>query len=691
MNRVEICSHYPGRVRIRLPILTQFNDAAGWLKQGLLAISGVNKVRINLPAMSLIVHYDSDLLSFSTLRARLRDFDLNQASYIALDREYTKGEVTLNILGTLCTLFLPNKLSLLVSAPLVAETIIEGAEVLLAGKLQVEMLDAIALALSMYRGDYKTAMLTQSLLTLGEYMEQQTTRQSDQLLAQLMQPRVVPVWVERPAGPCLIDSDKIVAKDILLLSPGDAVPVDGYIATGSALVNQASLTGESVPVCREEGAYVYAGTLIHEGQVKVVAEKVGSEATTARIAQFIANSLSEKSETQQVTQAMADRRVKITLGIGAAVFVLTNDINRVASVFLVDYSCALKLSTPVAFKSMMYRAVKQGILCKGGHAIEQVAKIDCCVFDKTGTLTHGDIEVSEITCLDAHRDAKTLLALAASVEEHCHHPLSQAIVNAAKHHKLAHIDHGEVEYVIAHGLKSRLKDNELMIGSRHFLEQHESVDFSAHEDTIQETRSRGMHLLFVAHNHVLIGLIALKDRLRSEAYDTLQSLKKRGIKNLVLLTGDEQAKADLFANQLGMDQVFAQATPGEKAGIVKKLQAQGYKVLYVGDGVNDAPALTAADVGLAMNKGTELAQKSADIVLLKDNLQGINEVFTISAQTMQLINSNIRIAEVVNTGIMAGAAFGFINPVFSALLHNGTTLGVILRSLAARKANQLSM
>ncbi|MCP4322819.1 MAG: heavy metal translocating P-type ATPase [Psychromonas sp.] len=686
MSSIKLRSHFPGRVRFKLPILKKFADAGNWLKQGLLAIQGVRAVRINLHAASVAIEYDSELLSEELLETRLVQMDLAQATEVEgeLEHEFTKGEIALNVLGTLSTLFLPGKMGLLTTLPLVGPTIVEGAEVVAQKKVKVEVLDAIALALSVYRGDYKTAMLTQSLLTLGEYMEQQTSRQSDQLLAELMQPNICDVWVERNGHKVTIKSDQIKEQEILVLGPGDAIPVDGYLLSGNALVNQASLTGESVPVRREEGAYVYAGTLVQEGHIKVVAEKVGSEATTARIAQFIASSLSEKSETQQVTQEMADRRVKITLGIGSAVFALTQDINRVASVFLVDYSCALKLSTPVAFKSMIYRAAKQGILLKGGRAIEQIVKVDTCVFDKTGTLTHGDMEVSEIICLDAESDAKELLAIAASVEEHCHHPLSQAIVNAAKHHQLPHIEHGEVEYIIAHGLKSNLNNKELILGSRHFLESHENVDFSAYEDEINRVEKQGLHLLFVSHHNNLIGLIGLKDRLREEAHSVLKNLKKLGIKQLVLLTGDKQEKADQLARQLDMDIVFAEASPEDKADVVKQLQAQGQKVLYVGDGVNDAPALTIADVGLAMSRGTELAQQTADVVLLQDDLHGIEKVFEISQQAMELINSNIRLAEVVNTGIMGAAALGWLNPAASALLHNGTTLAVILRSLAAK-------
>ncbi|WP_076411908.1 heavy metal translocating P-type ATPase [Shewanella sp. UCD-KL12] len=687
MTSILLVHHVPGRARFRVPEIACHPDTQSWVKQGLLAIQGVLQVRVNDAAKSIVIEYDHQLIEPSMLQQRIDDLDWESATQGESEHDFTRGDVVLNVIGVLASYFLPGRFAALTTLPLIAPTIQEGVESIKERSLKVEALDAIAVGLSAWRGDYKTAMLTQSLLTLGEYMEQETSRNSDQMLANLMQPNVRQIWVWRDGVEMQVASDSLVVGDNMLLSPGDPVPADGRIVKGEALINQASLTGESVPVRRELDAYLYAGTLVQEGNIVVEADKVGSEATTARIAQFIADSLSEKSETQQATQAMADRRVKITLGIGALVFGLTQDVNRLASVFLVDYSCALKLSTPVAFKSIMYRAANQGLLLKGGRAIEQLAQVDTCIFDKTGTLTYGDMEVTDVICLRDKDDARELLAIAASVEEHCNHPLSQSIVNAAKHHELPHIDHGEVEYVIAHGLRSNLNGNVLVIGSRHFLEVHENVNFAASEEQIEALEAQGRHLLFVSKNEKLIGIIGLTDNIRPEAIETLQALRAAGIKQLVLLTGDKQAKAEQIAAELGMDMVFADATPESKADIVSQLQAAGHKVMFVGDGVNDAPALTNADIGVAMGQGTELAQQTADAVLLKEGISGLVDARLLSQEAMKLVSSNIRIAEVVNSGIMLAAALGKLSPAASALLHNGTTLGVLLRSLAVRKAS----
>lgn len=517
-------------------------------------------------------------------------------------------------------------------------------------------------------------------------MEQRTSRSSDQLLAELMRPQECLVWRIDADGKSQCNSSELVAGDLIELMPGNAIPIDGRIESGAALINQSTLTGESVPVRREIDAVVYSGTTVHEGSIKVRVEKVGSEATTAKIAKLIYESLSEKSEIQQVTQDMADRRVKITLGIGAAVFALTQDVNRLASVFLVDYSCALKLSTPVTFKSIMYRAAQNGILLKGGSAIEKLVKVDTCVFDKTGTLTYGDMEVTDVIPLCCDNSARDLLAIAASVEEHSSHPLSQAVVNAAKHNELPHIDHGEVEYVIAHGLRSTLNDHCLVMGSRHFLEVHEEVDFTPFEETIMELEKKGRHLIYISHQHKLIGLIGLRDHLRDDVTRTLQDLRDSGIRELVMISGDRAFKAQMLGDELQLDKVYAEATPASKSQIVEELRQSGRIVMFVGDGVNDAPALTKADVGVAMCKGTELARQAADVVLLRDELYGVAESRQLAQIAMSLVNSNIKLAEYVNSGIMLAAALGMLSPAASALLHNGTTLAILGRSVAAKNA-----
>ncbi|WP_447472251.1 heavy metal translocating P-type ATPase [Vibrio harveyi] len=686
MISIQVKHHFPGRIRFKASALRHHKDVGTWIETSLMAIQGISAVRVNESAQSVVVEYDTQLLQAKTVEERLSQLDLAEATQEEAEHKFTRGDIAMNVIGTIAAALLPNKWGALSTATLIAPTLFEGVSDLKDKNISVEVLDAIAVGLSAWRGDYRTAMMTQSLISLGEYMEQKTSRNSDQLLADLMRPQESIVWRVDGTQRTQVNSTELDVGDVIELAPGVSIPVDGTIIKGAALINQSSLTGENVPVRREESAVVYSGTSVHEGTIQVRVDKVGSEATTAKIAKLIYDSLSEKSEIQQVTQDMANRRVKITLGIGAAVFALTQDINRVASVFLVDYSCALKLSTPVTFKSIMYRAAQQGILFKGGSAIEKLVKIDTCVFDKTGTLTHGDMQVTDVIPLCDSNTARDLLAIAASVEEHSNHPLSQAVVNAAKHNQLPHIEHGEVEYVIAHGLKSTMNDHELIMGSRHFLEVHESVDFTPFEDVIKKYEAQGRHLIFISHQNVLIGMIGLRDHLREDALDTLNALHQFGVKELIMITGDSQFKASILADELKLDRVFAEAVPSEKSTIVEALQAEGRTVMFVGDGVNDAPALTAADVGVAMGRGTELARQVADVVLLRDQLYGLAEARELANIAMHVINSNIKIAEYVNSGIMLAAALGWLNPTMSALLHNGTTLSILGRSAALRHA-----
>lgn len=682
----HIVHQLPGRVRLRLPALAHAPQRAGWLKRQVLSIPGVTGVRIRPAARSLVVNWATDRASLSAIIDAVNALDWNASDDTEYEAEYCAGDNLLNLAGLAATQVLPRRWAALPAALLTAPTIVEGAETVLNGELKVEVLDAMALGLSMARGDHRTAMITQSLLTLGEYMEQETSRHSDALLAELMQPRDHSVWVERDGENISLLSSQLIEGDVMLLGPGDTIAADGKVLRGVALVNQASMTGESVPVRREKGAWVYSGTLVQDGNIAVSAERVGESSSTAHIRRFISDSLSQRSETQQVTQQMADRRVAITLGVGGAVFALTRDWQRLASVFLVDYSCALKLSTPIAFKSIMYRAARSGLLLKGGWAIEQLAAIDTVVFDKTGTLTHGDMRVTDVVSFNNElAQAEQLLAIAASVEEHSNHPLARAVVAAAHHHELPHINHGEVEYVIAHGLLCELNGHQMVIGSRHFLSGHYPIDFTPYEAEIHALEGQGRHLLFIGLDNQLVGMIGLLDHIREEASDVIARLKALGVNNVVLLTGDRAEKAAQLARQVGIDEYYAEATPQSKVDVVQALQAAGRKVLFVGDGINDAPVLTQADVGLAMDQSTELAQQAADAVLLQDSLDGVAVARELALEAMKLVNSNIRLTEWVNSSIMLAAALGWLTPTSSALLHNGTTLGVLLRSLAAKR------
>jgi len=575
----------------------------------------------------------------------------------------------------------------------VGGTLAKGADTLVHEGIRVDVLDALAVGLAAANGQVYTANVTDLLLDLGAYLEKRTQRRSDRLLRQLLRPQPAMAWVERDGDLVQVDGDQVREGELVTIGPGEMIPVDGRVVDGVALVNQASVTGEDVPVRKEAPRRVIAGSVLIEGRLRVQATQVGEDTTTARVARFIADSLNRQSDTQRLADRLADQRVYWTLGTGGAVYALTRDLTRLQAVFLVDYSCALKLGTPVAFKSGMQRAAGAGVLMKGGEAIEHLAGVDTVVFDKTGTLTHSDLAVTDVVVLAPGRgcNERDLLALVASVEEHASHPVARAVVDAARDRDLEHISHGEVDYLVAHGLSADVGSGQILIGSRHYLEEHCGIDFADHEQTIERLQDQGKTLLFVGNEDGPLGLIALRDTLRAEAAETLARLRALGIRRLVMLTGDRRTKAEAMAAELGLDAVHAELRPEEKAGLIEQLQRDGAKVAFVGDGVNDGPALAAAEVGIAMPRGADIARATADILLLDDRLGAVADARAIAAGTMRMIRSNFNAAVGINTGLLGAALLGRLSPVASALLHNGTTIAILLRALHGVQAPAASV
>lgn len=701
MNRSErigegvfLIHETPRRMRLRLSILRQRKLDLSWLRMRVERLPGVRDSRINPAVRTLVVEYDGSpenrqLILDGLLEISLRSVPAGDGEVAKL-AEMAPMAATTALLGSmpLMSSFTKGMFTYANISPVLWE----GVETLVTRGIKMEVLDAIAVGLSAYRKDYYTANITYLLMQLGEYLETQTQRQSDNLLRGLLQPETGPAWVERDGKLIQIPADEVKVGERVVVGVGDSIPVDGLVLDGAALVNQSSITGESIPVRKEIMDKVISGTVVEEGRLKIEVRHVGEDTTTARISKFIDESLGKRSETQNMAEKLADQRVWFTLGTGAAVYLLTGDERRLESVFLVDYSCALKLAPPVAFKSGMYNAANQGILLKGGQAIEQLAEVDTIVFDKTGTLTYGDLQVEDVVVFDESRwPRERLLAVAASIEEHATHPIAEAIVRKAKEEKLNHIDHGEVEYLVAHGMSCPVNGDNLLIGSRHYLEEHEGLSFESIEKTIEQLEENGNTLLYVGTVEAPLGIIALRARLRDNAVAVITGLREMGIKKLVMLTGDRRNRAEAMAAELGLDEVFAEQPPEEKAAVIEQLQARGHKVAFVGDGVNDGPALVAAEVGIAMSRGAELARATSDIVLLEDDLALLLAAREGSQHTMQLIRTNFKMAIGINTGILLGAALGVVSPVVSAVLHNGTTIGLLLNALRGSKSDKTSL
>jgi len=683
-NGLTLAHETPGRLRFRLPLLRRQEIDFSWLQTRLDGISGVTHARINPQASSIILEYNGDKANRQTIFDLLATFDLQTLSEGEGSPE-SLAELTPMIMtgGLMASMPLMNpKVRGLLTWLNISPALLKGANALLTRGIKMEVLDGIAVGLTAYKGEYLTSNITTFLTQLGEYLETLTEQQSDSLLKQLLRPETASAWVERKGKLVQIPGDQVETGEQVAVGVGERIPVDGLVLDGTALVNQSSITGEDVPVRKEVMDQAIAGTVIEEGRLRIEARQVGEDTTTARIAQYIESSLGQHSETQRLAEIQADKRVYLTLGTGALIYMLTQDTGRLESIFLVDYSCALKLGTPVAFKSGIYNAASAGILLKGGMAIENLAGVDAIVFDKTGTLTYNELQVTDVEVLDKKTWPKErLLAVTASIEEHASHPIAEAIVNKAKEEKLNHIDHGEVDYIVAHGMNCPVNGDHLLIGSRHYLEEHEKIDFTRMEDKIVALEKQGKTLLFVATSKQPIGIIALQTTVRKEAAAVINQLRARGVKHVVMLTGDRRSKAEAMATELGIDEVFAEKAPEEKADVIAELQSRGYKVAFVGDGVNDGPALVAANAGIAMPRGAELARATADIVLLEDRLDLLVDALTIAQKTMQLIQTNFKLAIGINTAVLFGAALGKLSPVATSLLHNGTTVGLLLNAL----------
>lgn len=548
--------------------------------------------------------------------------------------------------------------------------------------LNSHVLEALAVGISTARGDFTAANTTLFMLALGEHLEQSIARRSDDLLRSLLRPDTGLVWVERDGAEIQMAAADVAVGDTVVVGAGATIPVDGTVLGGEALVNEAAMTGESVPVARARGDQALSGTQVEEGRLRIYAEHVGRQTAVARIADYVEQSLASKSAAQLGAARLADRLVPAVLGLAGTTFALSGDWQRAAAVLQADYACALKLATPVAFKAAMHRAGRHGLLVKGADVLERLAETDTFVFDKTGTLTTGRLEVTDSVTFDPHFTPDDLIFLAASVEEHYFHPLALAVVEAARMRQGRHFDHKEVEFIAAHGVASVVDGQRIVVGSRHFIEEDEGIVIAATaKRRIDRLYRQGKTLLYIGFGGRLLGIIALRDTVRPEAAATITRLRQLGVRRILMLTGDHQSRAEALAQQLGLDEVHAQLLPEQKARIIRQLADSGAKVAFVGDGINDAPALSGAHVGIAMQHGADIARLTADIALLEDQVALVAEAKAAADATLRLIATNYRLTVGINTAILATAALGRLSPVLASILHNGATIGILLNAL----------
>ena len=678
-----------GRLRLRLHHRTLTLRQADLLETWLKGQSWVCEAAVHERTGCVILTYQGDraqVLSaiggFTWAEAE-RVVTLPEHSTRALNRSFQE-KLAGKVLGkAACTLFLP--------APLRAAQVIrhmipflrKGLHCLRQRRIKVELLDALSIGISACRRDFGTAGAVMFLLELGELLEDWTRKKSVADLAESLSLHVDRVWLQTPAGEVLTPIAQVRPGDRLVIRAGGVIPVDGILAEGEATVNQASLTGEPVPVPKRPGSAVYAGTVVEEGECVIEVRQASGQSRYDQIVTMIERSEQIKSAAEAKASGLADKLVPYTFAGSLLGFVLTRSVTRALSVLMVDFSCALKLAMPLAVLSAMREAGREHITVKGGKFLEAVARADTIVFDKTGTLTHACPRVVQVVPFGG-RDEAEMLRLAACLEEHFPHSMANAVVAEAKRRGLTHEEyHSKVEYLVAHGIASAVDGEQVRIGSAHFIFEDEGVQIPTEEQARFDALPPEYSQLYLAIDGELAAVLCISDPLREEAHSVLEALRGLGLHHTVMLTGDSPRTAAAIASQAGVDEFRAGVLPADKADYVAALRRQGHTVLMVGDGINDSPALSEADAGIAISDGAAIAREIADITIAADSLWELVRLRQLAMALMARIHANYRFVIGFNGVLIALGMAGVLPPAASAMLHNLSTLGVSLHSMCA--------
>ena len=607
---------------------------------------------------------------------------LLESSGRALNNEYQEKLISKVIYHFGRKWLLPAPIRAIYTTVVSVKYIWKGIQTLAQGKIEVPVLDATAIGVSMLRGDYGTAGSVMFLLGVGELLEEWTHKKSVGDLARSMSLNVGKVWLKKDGQEILVPSEKIVAGDEIVVHMGNLIPFDGEVSNGEGMVNQASLTGESVPVRRTLGSVVYAGTVLEEGELTILVKQTGGSSRYEKITAMIEESEKLKSGLESKAEHLADRLVPYSLGGTALTYLLTRNATKALSILMVDFSCALKLAMPISVLSAIREANQHKITVKGGKFLEAVAEADTIVFDKTGTLTKAQPTVAEVVSFSETKSPDELLRIAACLEEHFPHSMAKAVVDAAKEKHLDHEEmHSKVEYIVAHGISTTINGEKAIIGSYHFVfEDENSIIPEGMEEKFRHLPEEYSHL-YLALEGVLAAVICIGDPLRPEAAEIIRQLKKAGLKKIVMMTGDSERTAKAIAKKVGVDEYYAEVLPEDKANFVEKEKAEGRKVIMIGDGINDSPALSAADVGIAISEGAEIAREIADITVAADDLAEILVLRMLSNRLMKRIHKNYRFIVTFNAGLILLGVGGILQPTTSALLHNTSTLYIGLKSM----------
>ena len=636
-------------------------------------------------AIAILAGYKFDVAEYDAL--------VTSADSRRLNREYQDKMFDLVAGRCLRKLFLPAPLDAAYTAFRSIRFLWKGVRYVLSRRLEVEVLDALSIGVSLLRGDFGTAGSVMFLLNLGSLLEEWTRKKSLDDLARSMALNVDKVWVRSQGTEVLVPLTKVRSGDEVVVRSGNMIPLDGTVLEGEAMVNQAALTGESMPVRKAEGSTLYAGTVVEEGECVFIAKAEGGSNRYDKIVAMIEESEKLKSSTESRALALADKLVPWCLGATVVTYLLTRNATRAISCLMVDFSCALKLSMPLAVLSAMRECGSYHITVKGGKYLEALSKADTIVFDKTGTLTRATPQVVEVVPFSGCNE-REVLQLAACLEEHFPHSMANAVVRAAKERGISHEEmHSEVEYIVAHGIASRVGGQRVVIGSHHFVFEDEKCTIPTAEQQKFDALKPAYSHLYMAASGQLVGVICISDPLRPEAAAVLNGLRALGIRNTVMMTGDSERTAAAIAKQVGVDRFFAEVLPEDKANFVQQAKAEGHTVVMIGDGINDSPALSAADIGIAINSGAAIAREIADVTIKADSLEELVALKAIANSLQKRVHANYRFVLTFNSALIALGALGILQPASSAMLHNLSTIGISLKSmtnlLPENKAPQL--
>ena len=685
--KIRVEHEIKGRIRFSTNLGRLNPEQADCLLYYLLSLPGVKSAKVYERSGDGVVFYQGERRE---LLKRIAGFSPESEAVKKLVPECTSRRLNVEYRERLISRFVNRAVfNTLVPAPVRAVwTCIKAVRYVAAGlhcvlrrKLEVPVLDATAITVSLIRRDFKTASSVMFLLGVGELMEEWTHKKSVADLAGSMALNVDKVWLKREEGDVQIPIHQVQEGDLIRVAVGSMIPLDGIVTEGEAMVNQASLTGESIPVKKGPESSVYAGTVLEEGDLVIRVKQAAGSTRYEKIIRMLEESEKLKSSMESRAEHLADRLVPYSFLGTVAAYLITRNPMKAVSILMVDFSCALKLSMPVAVLSAMRECSEHQITVKGGKFLEALAEADTLVFDKTGTLTKAEPKVRQVVTFGG-RDRSDMLRLAACLEEHFPHSIANAVVRQAELENLKHEEmHAKVSYVIAHGIASEVGDEEVQIGSRHFIFEDGQCTVPPQEQEKFESLPEDCSLLYLAIGRELAAVICIEDPLREEASEVVSRLKKLGIRKVVMMTGDSERTARAIARRVGVDEYHSEVLPEDKAAYVQVEQAAGRRVVMIGDGINDSPALSAADAGIAISEGAQLAREIADITISQDNLYGLVTLKEISSLLVKRIHSNYRFVLGFNSGLLVLGLLGVLAPGTSAFLHNMSTLGIGLHSM----------